>query len=176
MIRAGSLWGFRPAIWSTPEPLSFDAPTWTRFLDSADSVVTVEDRAEIICTAIRRAQTELKLSNVDLEDVTVIGDAPQDVRAAKKVGVRAIAVTTGNLFNGTADGGEPILRVTESLKSGGFYVSDRGINRCGLSGITSACTRRDDSRGFTRRSRARVKLAVILLARLVRYHRLCTLR
>ena len=53
------------------------------------------DRAEIIDTASRRAQTELKLSNIELQDVTVIGDAPQDVRAAKKVGVRAIAVTTG---------------------------------------------------------------------------------
>ncbi len=53
------------------------------------------DRSEIISLALGRAKDFLNIREVYLEDVFVIGDSPQDIRAAKKLGVKAIGVGTG---------------------------------------------------------------------------------
>jgi len=53
------------------------------------------DRSEIISLALERAKDFHRIREVCLDDVFVIGDSPQDIRAAKKVGVKAIGVETG---------------------------------------------------------------------------------
>lgn len=54
-----------------------------------------DERSQIITTAIQRAESLLNDINVRPENVTVVGDAPQDVRAGKAIGAKTIAVTTG---------------------------------------------------------------------------------
>ncbi len=53
-----------------------------------------QERSEFIRQAIARA--ERLTSRAQFSDITVIGDAPQDIRAGQKVGARAIAVSTGS--------------------------------------------------------------------------------
>jgi len=52
------------------------------------------DRAHILEIAIQRAQKKHALE-IDPKQIVVIGDAPQDIQAAKQFGVRCIAVATG---------------------------------------------------------------------------------
>jgi len=52
------------------------------------------ERVEIVRTAIRRGE-KLLGKKFPKENIFVIGDAPQDIEAAKKAGARSIAVATG---------------------------------------------------------------------------------
>lgn len=53
-----------------------------------------DERTKIVRTAIRRGE-KLFGEKFPKKNIFVIGDAPQDVEAAKKAGVRSIAVATG---------------------------------------------------------------------------------
>ncbi len=57
-----------------------------------------EDRPRLVRTAVRRAASPESFPD---ENVYVIGDTPHDITAARKAGVRCIAVATGS--NGQAD-------------------------------------------------------------------------
>jgi len=52
-------------------------------------------RKEIIETAISRGMQTHSTTLEQIKNIVVVGDAPQDVEAAKAVGARAIAVATG---------------------------------------------------------------------------------
>lgn len=54
-----------------------------------------DERSQIVTIAIQRAQSLLKNKKMTPGKVTIVGDAPQDVRAGKAVGAQTIAVLTG---------------------------------------------------------------------------------
>lgn len=54
-----------------------------------------EDRTEIVRQAIRRGQAHAGMT-FERQDIVVVGDSVQDVRCAKRLGARAIAVATGS--------------------------------------------------------------------------------
>jgi len=54
------------------------------------------ERSEIIQAAIQRGEKILN-QKINLEEVYVIGDTHYDVKAAKKLGLKAIGVTTGSM-------------------------------------------------------------------------------
>lgn len=53
------------------------------------------ERSKIVATAVEKARASFGLDSISPENVTVIGDAPQDVQAAKEYGARSVAVATG---------------------------------------------------------------------------------
>lgn len=54
-----------------------------------------DERSQIVTTAIQKAQSLLRDTKLTPNRVTIVGDAPQDVRAGKAVGTQTIAVATG---------------------------------------------------------------------------------
>ena len=51
------------------------------------------NRTELVKIAVKKAQSNFNF--IFSDNVYLIGDAPQDIKAAKEAGVKAIGVTTG---------------------------------------------------------------------------------
>jgi len=72
-------------------------------------------RTELVKIAIRRAGSQFDLD--DSNQIFHIGDAPQDMRAAREAGVTPIGVTTG-IFSADELDAAGAYRVVSDLKNG----------------------------------------------------------
>jgi phosphoglycolate phosphatase-like HAD superfamily hydrolase len=61
-----------------------------------------ESRADLINVALDAAE-ELTGKRIDVADVVTVGDTPRDVEAARAVGTKAVAVTTGRFDRATLE-------------------------------------------------------------------------
>ncbi len=80
-----------------------------------------EDRPRLVRAAVHRAVAESTVKIPD-EDVFVIGDTPHDITAARKAGVRCIAVATGSSPAGDLARHDPDA-VLEDLSDAAAFLS-----------------------------------------------------
>ena len=107
--------------------LKLEPADLNRYFDTGGFGSDDEDRPRLVRAAVRRAASASS-GEIPDEDVYVIGDTPHDITAARKAGVRCIAVATGSSPAAALALHEPDA-VLEDLSDAAAFLSALEITR-----------------------------------------------